>query len=62
MNSAIRASNLTKAYDLGDERVQAVNDFSLDVFPGEMVAIVGQNGSGKSTLLHTLACLQRPDS
>ena len=62
MNPAIRASNLTKAYHLGNERVQTLNDFSLEVFPGEMVAIVGRNGSGKSTLLHTLACLQRPDS
>ena len=62
MDPAIRASNLTKAYDLGDERVQALSDFSLEVFPGEMVAIVGRNGSGKSTLLHTLACLQKPDS
>ena len=53
---------MTKAYNVGPERIHALNDVSLEVYPGEMVAILGKPGSGKSTLLHTLACLQRPDS
>ena len=54
--------NLNKMYNLGDERIQALNDVSLELYPGEMVAIVGRPGAGKSTLLHILGCLQRPDS
>ena len=62
MVATVHAWNLTKAYPLGDERVYALNDVSLEVNPGEMVAILGGSSSGKSTLLHVLGCLQRPDS
>ena len=66
MAATIQASNLTKVYNPAqrppDERVYALNDVSLEIQPGEMVAIVGGPGSGKSTFLHILACLQRPDS
>ena len=62
MAAILQALNLTKAYDLGGDRVHAVNDVSLEVYPGEMVAVGGYDGSGKSTLLHILGCLQRPDS
>ena len=62
MVATIQASNLTKAFSLGEQRVYALNDVSLEVHPGEMLAIVGRPASGKSTLLHTLGCLQMPDS
>ena len=39
-----------------------MTDVSLEVYPGEMVAIVGRRGAGKSTLLSILGCIQRPDS
>ena len=42
--------------------VHAVNDVSVDLFPGEIVAIVGGNGAGKSTLIKTLSGAQKPDS
>src|SRR5260370_37221383 len=40
----------------------AIEDFSLDVFPGEVVALVGDNGAGKSTLSKIIAGVHRPTS
>lgn len=39
-----------------------INDFSLDIFPGEIVTIIGPSGSGKSTLLRSINLLNRPTS
>ncbi|WP_083705002.1 ABC transporter ATP-binding protein [Motiliproteus sp. MSK22-1] len=39
--------------------IQAIADISLDVYPGELVTIVGANGAGKTTLLHTLSGVQK---
>ena len=39
----------------------ALNDMSLEVEEGQMVAVLGRSSSGKSTLLHTLGCMQRAD-
>ena len=62
MGAIVQALNLCKAYALGDEPFLALNDVSLEVYPGEMVAITGRTGTGKSSLLHIVGCLQRPDS
>ncbi|MCK9295523.1 MAG: ABC transporter ATP-binding protein [Desulfobulbaceae bacterium] len=50
-----------KSYGHGPARVEVLNDLSLELLRGEMVAITGVSGTGKSTLLHILGTLDRPD-
>lgn len=56
----IACRDLVKTYEEG--RIRALNGMSLEVDPGEFVAVVGPSGCGKSTLLHLVAALDRPDS
>ena len=56
----IRVQDLHRVYHLGGEDVHAVNDVSLDIYPGQMTAIVGRSGSGKTTLLNLIAGLDEP--
>ena len=58
----IRLESITKVYGSGDAAVVALNDFSLTVAAGEMVAVMGPSGSGKSTLMNILGCLDTPSS
>lgn len=45
---------------MGSESLAALNDVSMDVFPGEYIAIMGSSGSGKSTFMNILGCLDVP--
>ena len=56
----IRVENVTKEYNNGE--VRALNESSLTVERGEVVAIIGPSGSGKSTLLRCLNMLEVPTS
>lgn len=54
--------NLTKRYSVGKKSLLAVNDFSLDIFRGETVGLVGESGCGKSTVGRVLIRLIEPTS
>lgn len=58
----IKAHNLTKIYQMGEIEVRALNEVSLEVRRGELMAIMGPSGSGKSTLMNILGCLDQPSS
>lgn len=58
----ISIDHLSKHYKVGKQKIQAVNDASLEIQEGEFVAIVGVSGSGKSTLLQMLGGLDKPTS
>ena len=60
MKPVIKLENVQKTYQTGEVEVKAVRGVSLEIFPGEFVAMMGASGSGKSTMMNTLGCLDRP--
>ena len=53
--------SIRRTFVQGDRRLDVLRGVSVDLHPGEIVAMVGQSGSGKSTLLHIAGLLERPD-
>jgi lipoprotein-releasing system ATP-binding protein len=62
MEPLIRVKNLNKSFHLPGRTLHVLKDITLDLYKGEMVAIMGPSGVGKSTLLYMLGALDRPTS
>ena len=56
----IQIEHVHKVYDLGEVQVHALRGISINIQPGEFVAIMGASGSGKSTFMNIVGCLDRP--
>ena len=56
----ISLSAVSKVYTIGSTKLRALDEVSLDIYPGEFACIVGRSGSGKSTLLNMIAGLEKP--
>ncbi|HSH95923.1 MAG TPA: ABC transporter ATP-binding protein [Roseimicrobium sp.] len=59
MKPVIQLQDIHKTYRNGEFEVKAVRGVSLDIHPGEFVAIMGASGSGKSTMMNIIGCLDR---
>ena len=60
MAEVIRLENITKTYNIGNNKVYALRSLNLKVNQGDLLAITGSSGSGKSTLMNIIGCLDIP--
>ncbi len=57
-SAVIKVCNVKKIYKVGEVKIRALNDISLDINKGQFACVVGRSGSGKSTLLNMMAGLE----
>lgn len=62
MENLIEIKDVKKIYEMGDEKLFALNGVSFNIEKNEYVAIMGPSGSGKSTLMNIIGCLDTPTS
>ncbi len=62
MSALLELNNVSRLYTNGEEDTVVLDQISLTINAGEMVAIIGASGSGKSTLMNILGCLDKPSS
>ncbi|STB68622.1 ABC transporter ATP-binding protein/permease [Citrobacter freundii] len=62
MKFLIELSHVCREFNAGTQIIPVLNDISLKISSGEMVAIVGASGSGKSSLMNIIGCLDKPTS
>jgi putative ABC transport system ATP-binding protein len=60
MEPIIKLEDYRRTYRNGSLEVHAVQGVSIEISPGEFVAVMGASGSGKSTMMNTIGCLDRP--
>lgn len=58
----IQLKDVCKYYQVGDDRVRALDHANLHIYPKEFVSIIGPSGSGKSTLMNIIGCLDVADA
>jgi len=59
-NNILKLTNVSKIYQLGDNKIIALNKVDFMVNEGEFVAVIGPSGSGKSTMLQVASILAKP--
>ena len=58
----IDLKDVSKIYQIGDERVRALDHATMHIRPHEFVSVIGPSGSGKSTLMNIIGCLDVADA
>jgi len=58
----MKLDRVTKTYDMGEVKVEALKETTLEIYSGEMLVILGPSGSGKSTLLNLMGGMDSPSS